>query len=159
MSIALIRVDDRLVHAQVVVGWIEYLQCNRVLVADDWVADDPDRVDLFRMVIPQEVQLDALDIHSLAGDWADLAASPDPTLLLFANPLTLATAVDMGARPASVNLGGMHVAPGRRQWMHGLYASDSEIAAVRRLIGLGIDFEIRLIPTAARQEVDGDFEA
>lgn len=156
--ISLVRVDDRLIHAQVVVGWIEFLRCRNVLVVDDDVADDPDRIDLFRMVIPQEVDLQAVPVRSLADRWSDLAASADPVLLLFANPLSLQAAVNSGIRPKEVNLGGMHVAQDRRLWMHGLFASDTEIAAIRRMIGMGIDFEIRPVPTAKRREVDGGAE-
>lgn len=155
--ISLVRVDDRLVHAQVVVGWIEYLRCLRVLVVDDEIADDPDRVDLFRMVVPQEVELDAMPAGTFAARWDELSSSADPVLILFATPLSLEAAVRLGVRPKEVNLGGMHVSPGRRSWIHGLYASDTEIAAIRKMAGMGIDFEIRLIPTAKRHELDGEF--
>ena len=154
--IALVRVDDRLVHAQVVVGWIEFLRCRHVLVVDDAVADDPDRVDLFRMVVPQEVKLDAVTFRSLSEQWGAMDALADPVLLLFSDPLSLESAVNLGIRLKEVNLGGMHAAPGRRAWVHGLFASDTEIAAIRRMIGMGIDFEIRSVPTARRREVDGD---
>ncbi len=154
--ISLVRVDDRLVHAQVVVGWIEYLRCLHVVVVDDAVADDPDRVELFRMVVPQEVELDAMSTGTLAAQWDEMAVSADPVLLLFANPLSLESSVNLGIRPREVNLGGMHVAPGRHSWIHGLYASDTEIASIRKMTGMGIAFEIRTIPTAKPRELDGE---
>ena len=154
--ISLVRVDDRLVHAQVVVGWIEFLRCRDVLVVDDTVAWDRDRLDLFRMVIPQEIRLDAVDVRDLAEQSPKIGQSEKPYLLLFANPLMLAAAVDLGFRPRVVNLGGMHESPGRHSWLHGLFASDLEIAAIRRMIGMGIEFEIRTVPAAKPREVSGD---
>lgn len=151
--ISLIRVDDRLVHAQIVVGWMEFLRCRHVVVVDDEVARDADRLELFRMVVPEDVRLEALEIRQAAGRSAELEALADPVLVLFSDPISLQTSVDAGLAPRSVNLGGMHQSAGRRQWVHGLFASDSEIAAIRRMIGMGIDFEIRPVPAARRIEV------
>lgn len=155
--ISLVRVDDRLVHAQVVIGWIEYLRSRRIVVVDDSVAADSDRVELFRMVIPQEVELDAVSVRAIQDRWPALSASEDPVLVLFADPISLDSAVRIGLRPKEVNLGGMHVRDGRRSWIHGLYATDSEIAAIRQMMGMGIEFEIRLVPTAKRRALDGEF--
>ena len=154
--ISLVRVDDRLVHAQVVIGWIEFLRCRTVIVVDEEVADDPDRVELLQTVLPEDVTLNALDPRDAAKQWPDLESSADPCILLFADPLKLQAAVELGIRPKEVNLGGMHVMAGRHSWQNGLYASDEEIAAIRKMIGRGIDFEIRPIPAAKRREVAGD---
>ncbi len=155
--ISLVRVDDRLVHAQVVVGWIEFLRCRRILVVDDQIVRDADRIDLFRMVIPDEVRVDACDTRSCAGRWADLVRSDEPHLMLFADPLSLQSAVDGGIQPREVNLGGMHEMSGRHAWIHGLFASDTEIAAIRRMMDIGIEFEIRSVPTSRRKDLDGDW--
>lgn len=154
--ISMVRIDDRLIHAQVVVGWIEFLRCRNVLVVDDAVAADPDRLELFRMVVPQEIILDALDVQSMAKQSPVIHSLPDPYLVLFSDPLSLGAAVDLGFQPREVNLGGMHESSGRHLWLHGLFASDAEIAAIRKMIGMGIDFEIRPVPAARRREIDGD---
>lgn len=153
--IALVRVDDRLIHAQVVVGWIEYLRSARVVVADDSIADDIDRIELFRMVLPQDIALDVISLRDLSKSWNDLHSAKESVLVLFSNVLSLGAAVGLGIRPREVNLGGLHEGPGKKSWIHGLYASDEEISAIRMLIGMGIDFEIRSVPAARRREVEG----
>ncbi|MBI4179641.1 PTS sugar transporter subunit IIB [bacterium] len=153
--ISLVRIDDRLVHAQVVVGWLEYLRCRHILVADDRVAQDEEQLDLLRMVIPEDVRIDAVEVASIVDQSGDIDAADRPVLVLFADPMSLRAAVDAGFKPRLVNLGGMHDAPGRHSWIHGLFASDSEIAAIRDMIGMGIEFEIRSVPAARRREVEG----
>lgn len=152
--ISLVRVDDRLVHAQIVIGWIDFLRCRRIVVADDAVARDAERVDLFRMVVPADVRLDASDIAGLVRAWPGLESADEQILILFETPLALLSAVRLGVKPKEVNLGGMHETPGRGLWMHGLYASDGEIAAIREMMGIGVDFEIRLVPASRRREVE-----
>lgn len=156
MTISLVRVDDRLVHAQVVVGWIEYLRCSHILVVNDAVSRDPEQIDLLRMVVPEEIVLDAIDVPSSAKKWPELVSAADSYLILFSDPASLLRAIDLGMVPKEINLGGMHESPGRRQWLHGLFASDADIAAIRKMIGKGIDVEIRLVPSSRRREVEGD---
>lgn len=152
--IALVRVDDRLVHAQVVVGWLEYLRCRHVLVVDNEVAGNPEQLELLQMVVPEDVVLEAVEEEWAVEKSKEMESGEEPVLVLFSTPLSLQRAVETGLQVRSVNLGGMHESPGRRQWIHGLFAADAEVAAIRKMIGMGIDFEIRTVPAARRLEVD-----
>ena len=40
-NVVLTRIDDRLIHGQVVTGWVKKTECSRILVVDDQVAKDP----------------------------------------------------------------------------------------------------------------------
>ena len=49
MSIKMIRVDDRLIHGQVVMRWTRTIGANIILVPNDKVAKDPLQQSLMRM--------------------------------------------------------------------------------------------------------------
>lgn len=149
--ITMVRVDDRLVHAQVVVGWLSSTRATRIVVVDDDVAQDPEREDLFRMVLPDDVSIEVLDMESAVARWKAIESSKDLYLVLFANPVSLDAAVAGGILPKEVNIGGMHESPDRRPWEHGLYATSAEIAAIRRMMQVGIGFEYRAVPAAKRR--------
>ena len=53
MTLVLCRVDDRLIHGQVIVGWGQPLGIQRIVLADDDVARSEWEQDLYRMAVPQ----------------------------------------------------------------------------------------------------------
>jgi mannose/fructose/N-acetylgalactosamine-specific phosphotransferase system component IIB len=56
MPIVLCRVDERLIHGQVVVGWGTNLHVRRIVVADDELADSAWEQELYRAGVPDEVR-------------------------------------------------------------------------------------------------------
>ncbi len=57
MPILLCRVDDRLVHGQVVIGWGRPLGIERIVLVDDTVAASQWEQDLYRMAVAPEIEL------------------------------------------------------------------------------------------------------
>ena len=54
MDIALVRVDNRLVHGQIIEGWVPYVRANCIFVVDDDVASDFFRETVIKMAVPRE---------------------------------------------------------------------------------------------------------
>ena len=57
MSVALVRIDDRLVHGQVVIGWIPHLNATEILVVSEAAAKDPMQRALMEIALPEGVGL------------------------------------------------------------------------------------------------------
>ena len=57
MTLVLCRVDDRLIHGQVVVGWGQPLGIQRIVLADDEVAKSDWEQDLYRMAVPSGLEV------------------------------------------------------------------------------------------------------
>jgi mannose/fructose/N-acetylgalactosamine-specific phosphotransferase system component IIB len=51
------RIDDRLIHGQVTVGWRQHLRYNTICVVDDLAAADPVMRDVLRLATPSDVAL------------------------------------------------------------------------------------------------------
>ena len=58
MAIELFRIDDRLIHGQVVVGWGQPLDLTFIVLVDDEVASSEWEQELYRMGVPPE-----MDVH------------------------------------------------------------------------------------------------
>ena len=71
MDIALVRIDDRLIHGQVVIGWIPHLQAQVVVVACDAAAADATQIMLMEMAMPEEVALLVLPVTEAARRLVD----------------------------------------------------------------------------------------
>ncbi|HEY0972155.1 MAG TPA: PTS sugar transporter subunit IIB, partial [Gemmatimonadales bacterium] len=57
MPIELFRIDDRLIHGQVVVGWGQPLEIDLIILVDDELADSEWEQELYRMGVPPTMQV------------------------------------------------------------------------------------------------------
>ena len=66
MPIVLFRVDDRLIHGQVVIGWGTPLGVDRIVLVDDQVSTSPWEQDLYRMAVTPEMDVRFVTIAEAA---------------------------------------------------------------------------------------------
>ena len=66
MPVVLVRIDDRLVHGQVVEGWLKAIRATHIVVASDPVAADETQKALYLLAVPQGIQLSCLSIREAA---------------------------------------------------------------------------------------------
>jgi mannose/fructose/N-acetylgalactosamine-specific phosphotransferase system component IIB len=127
MAIVLFRVDDRLIHGQVVVGWGRPLGISRIVLVDDQVAASAWEQDLYRMAVTPDIEVDFV---TLAGE--TMAA------LHAADPVTV----------HRINLGGIHHRAGRRERLPYLYLTDEEMGRVAALEAAGAAVAAQDLPTS-----------
>ncbi|HEX8908675.1 MAG TPA: PTS sugar transporter subunit IIB [Anaeromyxobacteraceae bacterium] len=146
--ITLLRVDNRLLHGQILEAWAPRLRARRVVVADDDAASSPLAQAAMTLCLPPELPV---EIRRLAAvDWVALAASPEPILVLVREVAALARAVEGGLTPAlapRLNLGNVHYAPGRHPVTPSVYLSADEVRALRQLSERGFEIEARAVPS------------
>lgn len=145
--IALVRVDNRLIHGQVVETWIPRLRAQRVLVADDEAAGSALAQAAMALALPEELPLEVRAVEAV--DWAVEAARPEVELVILKELSGLGRARGRGLTPAlaaRINLGNIHYAPGRRQLTPSVFLREEELAEVAALAAAGFDVEARAIP-------------
>jgi mannose/fructose/N-acetylgalactosamine-specific phosphotransferase system component IIB len=143
--ISLVRVDNRLIHGQVVEAWLPHLKVARVVVADDEAADSPlIRAAMGLAVTPSvEVEIDPL----AQVDFTKLGADGTKTLLLLRNIQDVVTAVERGLRVQKLNLGNVHFEAGRRQVSPSVFLSRADLDRLKMLAGAGAEVEARAVPS------------
>jgi D-glucosaminate PTS system EIIB component len=150
MPILLNRVDDRLIHGQVVVGWGRPLGVELIILVDDQVAASAWEQELYRMAVPPEIELRFASTAEATGSLSAWQAAPRRSLLLTGDIATMAAlhAAD-GSVLGAINLGGLHHRPGRRQRLPYLYLADDELASLRALEAAGARITAQDVPSAA----------
>jgi mannose/fructose/N-acetylgalactosamine-specific phosphotransferase system component IIB len=150
MPIVLCRIDDRLIHGQVVLGWGRPLGIERIVLVNDDVAASPWEQDLYRMAVPPEIELRFAGVAAAAAALAVWRTEPARTLLLTGDIASMAAlhAAD-GQALRDVNLGGIHHRPGRRQRLPYVYLSDEERADLAAMEARGAHVSAQDVPTAA----------
>jgi len=136
MSLLLARVDERLIHGQVVMGVRGALDFDRILVADDHLAADTWERDVVLSGAPPDVAAEAMNAVAAARRLAE--GLPGRAILLVRSPAVVLDLVRGGAPIREVNLGGLHPRRGARRFLDYLYLTPEDIAAFRELDAMGI---------------------
>lgn len=148
--IALVRVDNRLLHGQILEAWLPRLGARRVVVADDASASTPLARQAMTLCLPPDLPAEISPVDGV--DWDALAARKEPVVVLVRDVADLSRAVAAGLAPRHVrriNVGNVHHAPGRRPVTPSVFLTAAEGAELVRLAGLGFEVEARAIPTDA----------
>jgi mannose/fructose/N-acetylgalactosamine-specific phosphotransferase system component IIB len=153
MPIILYRIDERLIHGQVVVGWGNSLGLDRIVLANDKVAANPWERELCLACVPPEINatIDSVDqvINLIHQD----GFREEKTILLVDSPFDILRMVERGVPMDWVNVGGLHSRRGRRRILPYLYLSPEEISAFKKLFLLRIRCECRDVPLAERKDL------
>ncbi len=148
MPIRLCRIDDRLIHGQVVLGWARALGITRIVLADDAVAASPWEQELYRMGVPAELQLSFLDVAQARGLLPEWQRGADAVLILTGDVDSMARLLAGVADPPPVNVGGVHHRPGRTERLPYVFLSDGEWEGLRALAAAGVEVTAQDVPGA-----------
>lgn len=150
MKIALARIDDRLIHGQVVTVWSKETRCQRIIVCNDDVAKDEIRKTLLTQVAPPGVQSHVVDIAKAIRVINNPKYENDIVLLLFTNPTDVLRLVEAGIDIKSVNIGGMSFKEGKTQLTGAVSVNDEDIKAFKSLNDKNIELEIRKVASDSK---------
>jgi mannose/fructose/N-acetylgalactosamine-specific phosphotransferase system component IIB len=145
MTLKLVRVDDRLIHGQVVAIWLKALRAQRIVIVDDRTAADEFLREILELAAPPGVPVEVHDVERGTQRVRDLAASPEPIFVLMRSPLTAVRLREAGVEFPLLNVGGMGAGPGRKVLYRNISASPEEIEAMRRLEEMGTTVELRIV--------------
>ena len=110
-----VRVDNRLIHGQVVEAWVPYMGVRSIIVGNDDLAQDELQQEIMSLAIPRAVESAFLSIDALAGDARLASPGRESTLLLFSTCLDVRRAFEKGLDISILNVGNLHYSTGKRQ--------------------------------------------
>ena len=145
MALKLVRIDDRLIHGQVVAVWLRSVGADRIVIVDDRTANDDFLKELMILAAPQGVPV---EVHGLADGTtriAEVAASAENAFVLMKSPVIALALREAGIPIPVLNVGGMGAGPGRRTLYRNISASDDELRAMRALEAMGTRVELRIV--------------
>jgi mannose/fructose/N-acetylgalactosamine-specific phosphotransferase system component IIB len=146
MTVALVRVDDRLVHGQVVVGWGRPLGAAFVAVVDDVLARSDWEQELYRLGAPEDLPLEFVTVAEAAGRRPAWDADPRPGIVLLGDVSTASALAAAGVRFPRLNLGGIHHRPGRAERLPYVFLTDEELTSLDQLAAAGVEVTAQDLP-------------
>ncbi len=153
MAILNARVDDRLIHGQVVTSWIRGLSIQVVVVVDDRIAQDATQKSILKLSAPADTKVYALGVDKFIEKMQKGILDSYRVMLVFENVQTPLELVRKGFKLDSLNLGGIRFHEGRRQVSKALSFTKEEESIVRELVEAGVEVEHRMLVTDDKVDV------
>ncbi len=147
MTLVLNRIDDRLIHGQVVVGWGQPLDVKFIVLVDDAVAASEWEQDLYRMGVPPDMDVRFHSTTDAAPLLDKYRTETRPGILLTGDIATMRALVDRGG-VREVNVGGIHHRTDRTQHLRYVFLSPAEEAELSELSTLGAVVTAQDVPAA-----------
>ncbi|MDB4895213.1 MAG: system mannose-specific component [Firmicutes bacterium] len=154
MKIVLVRVDDRLIHGQVVVGWTRTVGANHIVVANDEVANNSMQRTLLKMAAPAGVKVSILPVAEAGAQLAAQKFSGDNVLLLVRDPRSLMGLLEAGVQLGKVNVGNCRAAEGKKRLTKEVHASPEDMVAWKELDAAGVVLEAQWLPDQPRTDLN-----
>lgn len=143
-NIVLTRVDDRLLHGQVVVSWIPYLKSNEVIIIDDEYASDDFMSLLVKSAAPENIKVSILTVDD-AAKYLKEEDEASRILLLVRNIDNIKKLIDLKVHIGKVNIGNMGSGKNRKKYYNAIHLSDDEILLLKD-IAQYTEVEIKMLP-------------
>ena len=153
MDVQLFRIDDRLIHGQVVLGWARPLQSERIILCDDEVSQSEWEKELYCTCVPDHLKAQVLTVDETANILSTKIRPEDKTIVLVKDPKVVVDIVNKGYVPGSVNLGGLHFSDQRKKYLSYVYLNDEEINQLHWLLEKGINIFCQDVPTGKALDV------
>lgn len=144
-NLLLARIDDRLIHGQVMTAWMKVKPAKRIIVIDDKVANDSFMIDVIQLAAPTGVKVDVLSCEK-AIENISLGLNV-PTILLAKGPDTYKKLINAGLDISEINVGGMGMTSERRTLYKNIAASDEERNIFKEFLDKNIEVKIQIIPS------------
>lgn len=145
-ALGLVRIDDRLIHGQVIAVWCKHRRFTRILIVDDGVAADSFMQEVLSLAAPPGLQVDVLSIGGGIDALSQDAPNRGTTMVLLKSPQVAQQLYDGGVRYGALNVGGIGNAPGRKNIFKNISASEEEIAIFKYLMGEGVEITLLTVP-------------
>lgn len=104
-NIVLVRVDNRLVHGQLLEAWIPRLAAESIFIVNDEVAGDIFRETVIRIAVPKEIEVNIFGVEEFAGTHQFVRGQGKNTIVLFSNISDALRAFQHGFRFTKLNVG------------------------------------------------------
>ena len=146
MPLSLVRIDDRLIHGQVVLGWSRALKPDRIVVANDRIANNAWERKFYTASVPPHIKVSFLTVAETAVELLNNLFKNEAVLILFESVKDVHAIVQKGVRLDKINVGGLHHRQGATELLPFVFLTDEDRDLLRELVKSGITLLAQDIP-------------
>lgn len=145
MNVKFARIDERLVHGQVITSWAKKFNINKIVVVDDDVARDPFMSQVITLSAQAGMEIIILEVAK-AAEFLKKNTATGNVMLLFKNPKVVLELTETGYVLPEVNLGNLGSSPTRKRISKNVSLSDEEAEAVKKIVAVSTHVYLQMLP-------------
>lgn len=149
----IIRIDDRLIHGQVLVGWMSSYPIRHLIVCNNHIAENEWEKNLLLMAAPSNFDTRVLSLDDTLLYIHQHLETLDISMILLNSPYDMKILADRGLTIKQINIGGIHFDEGRTEYLPYLFLDTEEVRIFRELIKKGFVFECQDVPNSAKYDL------
>jgi len=156
MSLVLIRIDDRLIHGQVVVGWGRLLKPGRIILCSDTIAESPWEKEIYmgaEAMSPYPLSISVFTTEETMAFLNNELNEQEKIILLVETPEDILELIKRGIKMDKINVGGMHYKQGKRRLAPYIFVDERDIKLFKEIDQMEIELEGREVPTGKRIDI------
>ncbi|WP_028574073.1 PTS sugar transporter subunit IIB [Desulfonatronovibrio hydrogenovorans] len=142
-----VRIDNRLIHGQVIETWIPFTRTKSLLVVNDELASDPIRQEIMGLAVPQGVEIIFAQVNEsidlIRKEFNDRMSS---LFILFSKCSDARQAFEKGLMFSSINIGNLHYGPGKKQICSHIALSRDDSSCLKFFSKKGVKLDFRCVP-------------
>ncbi|MCO6532142.1 MAG: PTS sugar transporter subunit IIB [Lactobacillus sp.] len=144
----LVRVDERLLHGQVAIGWTSNSGANTILVANDEAQKDQVKAMALNLAKPTGVKLYIRGVEESGEIVEKFAAAKKAQVLVLVRTIQDALKLIKGANGTiqELNVGGLKYEQGKRKLNDYVAVSDQDISDLKAIQKMGVELDFRMLP-------------
>ncbi|NIO17747.1 MAG: PTS transporter subunit IIB [Deltaproteobacteria bacterium] len=154
MQIALVRIDSRLVHGQVIEAWLPFTGASEIVVVDDRTASDFMMKEVMKMAVPPDVDLFCSSVKDfVSGCWA--RGKESKRVLVLCRDLKVALSIVKEVPGIlKINVGNLHYETGKKRISSTVFFDADDERIVRKLKDLGVQIDVKAVPSDREIDIE-----
>lgn len=145
-NVALVRVDFRLLHGQIVTNWIQQVNADSILIINDQLMKDPILANVFRMAAPPGIQVALRTIDKAVQDFNLGKFESRKLIILFKTVEDIYSAINKGIKLQAIQIGGLGSDSSKRRISNEIFLSEDEMSKLKFLHAKGIKITFQVTP-------------
>ncbi|MEF3696530.1 PTS sugar transporter subunit IIB [Desulfolutivibrio sp.] len=141
-----VRIDNRLVHGQVIETWLPHTRARMIAVVNDELAGNMLRQEIMSLAIPDGVDIVFLPVAKMTAFFSGSARQDMDALILFSSCADARAAFESGYGFTCLNLGNLHYAAGKKQICPHVALSKEDETCLRFFVQNGVKIDYRCVP-------------
>lgn len=158
-NVVLARVDDRLIHGEVVTAWVPSSRANRIIIVDDEVAKDEFNVRIVKALAPAGTKCFVYSVEKAAEKLMVPGVAGERIVVLTKSPSTFNRLIKAGVPFKEVNLGGAGIRGERKPFINNVSLDPEEVLACEEMQKAGCRVYYQLVPEQGITEIDAALKA
>ncbi len=152
MTVAHVRMDNRLIHGQILVSWNSHLKIDHLIVTNDKVAQDPMQVTLLKAVTPIGAKVSVLSVADCVKYCQSAESEKENIFIIAKFPEDGCELVERGLQIPVLNLGNQAFVRGSLKLSNTVFLTETGVKALKKLHEKGIKITCRMMPNESENE-------